>query len=282
MKINFINFLTATVMAIFTVTSICNGQSDKSVIGKYLMKLPAMNMNRENSHQKLSMTAVYINMDKYGNITSRTKVTGDYTRGLKGGKATWKNVYIYSSAGPEGKYGEGKKQEYMDNFIYAPSSGMMKDSAFATFPKNVESVFARNLIWDMMAIEDFAWKYQDSLELNKNYIISKAGYSFDMAGIGNYSHNNIQIEWTGISQVNNELCAVIDYRSLNNKVEVNIEQVKTKGTEQYWGSTRISLKTGNVLFAEMYSGTLQEAEITGFKDKMVIKTVREIKVQEIK
>lgn len=44
----------------------------------------------------------------------------------------------------------------------------------------------------------------------------------------------------------------------------------------------MSLKTGRILFAEMYSSTMQEAEVTGFKDKFVIKTIREISVEVIR
>jgi hypothetical protein len=284
MKILAMNRIIAYLAAIILLTSsACSGQSDQNVIRKYLRNLAEMNPRQDNSMRRLRMTALYINMDKYGNITGKIKVTGDYTRGLENGQSSWNNVYIYTSTGAGENFDDGKRQDYMEGFKYVPSGDMLKASAFPTFPNNVESVFSRNLVWDMMAVEDFAWDYLDHLQLNENYIIEKSpGLSFEMADIGNYSHTDIQIEWSGISEIDNELCANIEYRSLNNKVDINMEQVKTKGTEQYWGNTRISLRTGQVLFGEMYSGTLQEAEVPGFKDKFVIKTVREIKVEKIK
>jgi len=282
MKTILINRKIGYIAAIILLTSsVCFGQSDQNVIRKYLRNLPDINPRQDNSIQKLRITALYINMDKYGNITGKVRVTGDYTRGLENGQLSWNNVYVYTSTGPGDNFDDGKKQDYMEGFRYAPSTDMLKASVFSAFPNNVESVFSRNLVWDMMGVEDFAWDHLGHLQLNKNYIIESPGLNFEMADIGNYSHTNIQVEWTGISEIDDELCANIEYRSLNNKVEINMEQVKTKGTEQYWGNTRISLRTGQVLFAEMYSGTLQEAEVPGLKDKFVIKTVREIKVEVI-
>ena len=102
-----------------------------------------------------------------------------------------------------------------------------------------------------------------------------------MADIGTYAHNEIQICWTGISAMNDELCAVLEYRALDNKIELSMDGFKTKGTEQYWGTTWISLKTRSVEAAVMYSGTIQEIDIRGMKDKLLVKTIREIQVEKI-
>jgi hypothetical protein len=103
-----------------------------------------------------------------------------------------------------------------------------------------------------------------------------------MPDVGTYFHKSIQICWTGISVVNGKLCAVIEYRALNNKIELTLDQIKSKGTEQYWGTTWMALDTKLIEYAEMYSGTIQEMEIQGFKDKMLVKTVRVISVERIK
>jgi hypothetical protein len=58
--------------------------------------------------------------------------------------------------------------------------------------------------------------------------------------------------------------------------------IKSKGTEQYWGTSWISLKTGLIVHVEMYSGTIQEIEINGMKDKFLVKTIRELRLDKIK
>jgi hypothetical protein len=283
METKFLNVKSAILITMFLIlTILSNAQSERTVISKYMQKLPSFNMMGTGKNGKLRMTAVYINMDKLGNITGKIKVTGDYTRGIEEGKSQWNNVWIYYSKGDSGKFDSGSKKDYMEGFKYTPSDNMLKESAFAAFPKGVENVYARNLIWDMLAVEDFAWKYCDSLRMNNPFNLVKSGNSFQMAGIGDYSQNIIQLEWSGISDIRNELCANIEYRALYNKLNISMEQIKSKGTEQYWGNTRISLKTGQIVSAEMYSSTNQEAEVQGFKDKFLIKTIREISIEEIR
>jgi hypothetical protein len=188
--------------------SVSNGQSEKAVSRKYLKEIPRVQIS--NALQKYRMTAVYINRDLYGNFTGKQKVTGDYTRGLENGFVSWNNIFISGSNSFSEPFPAGKRQDYMENMKYIPSPKMLETQAFKDFPSNPETVFARNLIWDMGMIEDFAWNYSDSLKLNKIYVIPGIGGEFEMAEIGTYSHTSIQMCWTGISLMNDKLCAVIE------------------------------------------------------------------------
>jgi hypothetical protein len=266
-------------VSIFLImTSIVNAQSEKAVSRKYLNELPKVHKKTE---QKYRMTAIYTNRDLYGNFTGKMKIAGDYTTGLPGDSVKWENVFISSSNNFSDPFPVGIKQDYMENMKYVPSSRMLEKDSFKNFPQKTESVFAKNLVWDMMMIEEFAWEYIDSLKLNKYFIIYPKAASFEMGGVGIYSHNNIQIRWTGISEMNNELCAIIEYRAVDNLLEINMDQIKSKGTEQYWGTTWVSLKTGLIEFADTYSGTIQEIQVKGFDNKFLAKTIREIRVDKI-
>jgi hypothetical protein len=264
---------------LITVPSIVRGQSEKAFVKKYLSELSTGPVS--NTLAKYRMTAVYTNRDLYGNFTGKTKVSGEYIRGLENGNVRWNNVFISTSNKLAEPFPEGKKQEYMENMTYVPSSKMLEKESFKNFPAGVETVFVKNLIWDMGAVEDFAWKFRDSLKLNKFYVIRPDKESFDMADVGKYSHNNIQIRWAGVSEVNNELCAVIEYRAVDNLLEIDLGQIKGKGTEQYWGTTWISLKTGIIQYADTYSGTIQEIQVKGMDNKFLVKTIREITVDKI-
>jgi hypothetical protein len=260
--------------------SVSKGQSEKAFIKKYLNELPSGPVS--NALQKYRMTAVYTNRDLYGNFTGKTKVSGEYTRGLENGFVTWNNIFISGSNSFSEPFPEGKRQEYMENIKYIPSSDMLKVEAFKSFPNDAVSVFAKNLVWDMMTIEQFAWNYTDSLSLNRIYILPDIMGEFEMADIGTYSHTSIQVCWTGISVMNNTLCAVLEYRALDNKIELNMDQIKTKGTEQYWGTTWVSLKTRVIESAVMYGGTIQEIEVKALDKKFLVKTIRELWVDKIK
>jgi hypothetical protein len=257
-----------------------HGQSEKTVIDKYLKEIPSHPISQ--SVQKYRMTAVYTNRDLYGNFTGKTKISGIYTRGLENGFVSWNDVFISASDNFSATFKVGIKQDYMEHRKYIPSGEMLSAAAFSDFPPNPESVFSRNLVWDMMAIEGFAWDHTDSFELNRNYIIGGSGNEFAMADIGTYSHNDIQLMWTGISSVDDVLCAVIEFRATDNRIKMEMEGFKTQGTEQYWGTVWISLTNRMIEGAEMYGGTIQEIEVAGMQDKFLVKTIRDLRVEKIK
>ena len=261
------------------VPSVLYGQSDKVFLKKYLTELPKVAVSSK--LQKYRMTAVYTNRDLYGNFTGKQKVSGDYTRGLENGFVSWNSIFISGSNSFSEPFPAGTNQAYMENLKYVPSSKTLEADFFKDFPSTPEAVFAKNLVWDMMAIEGFAWDYTDSLKLNVNYTIPDIKGEFSMADIGTYTHTKIQVCWTGISYKNGEMCAVIDFRAIDNKIEMSMDAIKTKGTEQYWGTVWISFKDKLIESAEMYGGTIQEIEVKGMKDKFLIKTIRELEVNKI-
>jgi hypothetical protein len=274
-------FASLLICLLVVVPSVLKGQSEKSVTKKYLTSLPKVQVT--NSLQKYRMTAVYTNRDLYGNFTGKQKVTGDYTKGLSGDSVTWNNIYISGSNSFSEPFPAGIKQEYMEGIKYIPSPKMVTEKeAFKNFPSSPENIFARNLIWDMMSFEIFTFPYYDSLKLNKPFIIPDISGQFNIAEIGTYSHNKIVLCWKGITQINSKLCSVIDFSALDNKIELSMDMIKSKGTEQYWGTILVSLKTNSIEHAEMYGGTIQEIEVKGMKDKFLVKTIRELEVNRIK
>lgn len=254
---------------------------NKPGIEDYLTKLPGNLELAENFPQKYLMTAEYFNKDIYGNFNNKVKITGEYTRGFKDRHVIWNNVYISQSNSKTGPYNDKARQDFMENFSYTPSLNMLQESFFESFDNNPVNIIARNLIWDMTPIEAFAWNYFDSLQLNQTYIVPEIHGSFDMADIGTYDHTKIELIWIGISMMNNKLCAVIEYRALDNKLELYTEKINSKGSELYWGKTWVSLENKQIEYAEMYSNTVQEMEIEGMENNMLVSTTRALKVERI-
>jgi len=261
------------------IPSAVKGQNEKAFVNKYLTKLPSVSLSKELTRYR--MTAVYTNRDLYGNFTGKLKVSGDYTRGLPGDSVIWNNVVISSSQKYEDQFPKGSVQEYIENFKYVPSDNMVKAEAFKEFPLNPENVYARNLVWDMYTFDIYSWLFYDSLKLNIPYVIPDIQGEFDMAEIGKYEHKKTILCWKGVSVVRGELCAVIDFNSIDNLIQLTMGQIKTKGTEQYWGTVYLSLKTKLIEEAVMYSGTIQEVEVAGMKDKFLVKTIRELNLEKI-
>lgn len=279
MKTNSLAIITTTVCLIIFSGSLFSQKTRK--VKKYLESLPNIELE-EKSPQRYLMTAEYFNKDIYGNFRSKIKVTGEYTRGLEDNHVRWNNVYISHTKKQTQPYSNSDKQDYMENFTYMPSLDFLEESFFESFDKNNNNVFARNLIWDMSAIELFAWNYYDSMQLNQTFLVSEIQGSFDMADIGTYDHTKIELNWVGIAKMNNKLCAIIEYRALDNKLELHTENMKSKGSEFYWGKTWISLDNKQIEYAEMYSNTIQEMEIAELPDKMLASTKRVLTLERIK
>lgn len=277
------NFIIVVVLAFGLVFQPDYAQGQSPINCKtYLSSLPRHLALVEKAPQKYLMTAEYFNRDIYGNLWSKVKVTGEYTRGLDDGSVYWNNAYISQANNPSGPYHENAEQAYMENLRYTPSSQLLEESFFKGFPNDAANVLARNLIWDMCTIEEYAWKYFDSLELNKTYRIAGIQGGFNMADIGTYNHANVELNWTGISMMNHNLCAIIEYRSLDNKLQLDLSEFKSKGSESYWGKTWVSLETKQIEYAEMYSLTIQEMEGSGFPEKILVSTKRVITLEKIK
>jgi hypothetical protein len=280
MKRVFINVTSGMILSmLFVSNAICSGQSGKSAIKKYLTTLPSVAVSKKT--QKYVMSAIYTNRDLYGNFSGKMMIRGEYTRRFNGDSCKWNNVFVSSSDIYSGTFPEENRQSYIEDFRYVPSPKMLQPSAFSDFPPDPVSVYSRNLIWDMMAIEGFACDHFDSLKLNTIYPIPDSGNEFTMADIGSYVHAGIQLCWTGISEVKGVLCAIVEFRAIDNKIEMKMDALKTKGTEQYWGTVWVSLSDRLIEHAEMYGGTIQEIEITGMDNKFLVKTIRELWLNKI-
>jgi len=275
------NLITAAVLLTVSVIPLnLFSQVEESFAKKYFNSLPAI--KTDNFQRKYRMTTIHINRDLHGAFQNKTRVTGDYTRGFADGHMTWNNVFIAHSDSLEKPFSEGTRQDYIETSATSLPDNMLSAETFKSFPAHPDNIFARNLIWDMMTFETFAWMYWDSLELNVPYVIRDTGGEFEMAEIGTYNHNVISICWKGITAIDGELCAVIDFTAIDNLITLEMDFMKSKGTEQYWGTTWVSLKTRNIEKAVMYGGVMLDCEIRGLPQNYLAKTVRELYVEPIK
>ncbi|KPK84179.1 MAG: hypothetical protein AMS27_10650 [Bacteroides sp. SM23_62_1] len=254
-------------------------------VDQYLKALPSDLELKETVPQKYLMTAVYYNKDIYGNFSDKTRVRGEYTRGLDNGNVRWNNVRIAYSNQLDGVFPEGQLQEYMEDFLYKPSEEIVSESTFADWPANNPNDFnSKNLVWDMMALEAFAWEFFDSVKLNHYYAPSVLKAKVDLAGTGYFENKNIQLNWSGITKMNGELCAVIQFLAMDNPLEINTEingmEIAIKGRSHYWGNVLVSLEDRQIEDAIMYEDVVMKLKIPGIQDN-IVNTTREIKVDKL-
>jgi hypothetical protein len=224
--------------------------------------------------QKYVVTNDHFNTDIFGNLFNKMRVKGEYTRGLENGKAKWNNVTIAIAMQRDAEFPAGDTVDYMENFNYSISADMLKSDAFATFGEN--SAFTKNLIWDMMGIEGFAWSSFEKLKLNESFADERFNGKMDLAGQGSFENKDVQILWTGISERNGETCAVIEYRTFNNPLEYAGEGMSMKGRSHYWGTIWVSLEDKQIEHAVLYEDVVMEMNLPGQTSKQIMNTTREI------
>jgi len=275
------NSLTCT-MIVLTLSSILlvmiNCDPTSKSVNKYLSKLPSNLTLQEDTPQKYLLTVDYYTRDIYGKLLNRMQLTAEYTRALPDGKVRWNNVRIARAQNSKEAFSDGELQEYMENFTYGPSEDLLKESFFKDFPPNIMET--KVLIWDMISIEVWAWNYFDKLNLNQIYRPAPDGETFQMAGAGSFQNKDLCLNWVGISKMNNEISALIQYVSLFNPLDMDLGSFTMKGRTNYWGNIWVSLEDKQIEYATLYEDGLLDMKFSGQDDKTLINVFRDIKFKK--
>ena len=213
--------------------------------------------------------------DTTGRVVQRQRVSGDYTRGLPGGEATWSRVTVAESNGPAEISGPGQKREFMEGLRYrtGPASlgETMKPDFFKSFPPT--AVFERNLVWDTGMIEMFGQDHFERLTLNTPYrVLSRQ--DVNMPGMGTFHNRDVQLTWLGRSHRNGQDCAVIQYRAFFNPLQIANAGMTLTGRSHYWGEIWVSLSSKQIEYATLREDVLGEMTLAGQDGPQTISVFR--------
>ena len=254
MKILFVYF---TLVFAFSINA-TNAQRKDPV--EYLDQLPGDLILGNSTIRSYHMTTDYIDYDLKGNFLRKTSIAGDYTCGLTGDSVRWNNVFV-SSINDLGQ-SFSKRQDFLENFIYIPTPEILNQNFFSKMPED-EGMRMKNLIWDMFMLQGIAYWYWDSLRLNQDYNANELNTSVDLAGEGAFENKNFKIKWLGITKINNEIYAIIKYSTMNNKVNVEMENLTMGGRSHYWGEIYVSLTDKHIEYATLTEDVITDLLVKG-------------------
>jgi len=196
-----------------------------------------------------------------GEVTSRQRVTGEYTRGLAGGEVMWKNVTQANATGATDPYATAQKQDFMEGFRYRNDLGItMAPDFFKGFPPT--AVMARNLVWDTGMIEMFGQNHFDHLKLNEPYHLI-SDQNTKIPGVGTFQNHDVVLEWIGRSQRNGQDCALIRYQAFFNPVQIAMGGMSLNGRSDYWGEIWVSLASRQIEYGTLYESVVGEMKLPG-------------------
>ncbi|MEI6142504.1 MAG: hypothetical protein WCP85_24725 [Mariniphaga sp.] len=273
----------AFLLTMGSVNNVVEAQGHLAQGDKIFRSLP-LNLSLPANPQRYHITTDYYNHTLAGDFIDKIRVTGDLTTNLPGNTEKWNNVRIAKSQKLLGEFGIGDSQAYIENFTYQPSDKILQPDFFKDFP--MDAVQVKNLVWDMAGIEAFAWAHLDSLKLNKTYEAKKMNGAVDLAGLGTFKNSNIQLTWKGISMVNSQLCGLIDFRAMDNPLEIKMKMgdadFNMKGRSHYWGTVYISLNQKVIEYTELLEDVTMEIKMSNLPTSQYVYTTRYMKVEKIK
>lgn len=250
----------------------CAQIKDSDVANRYLTRLPGDLKLREVGRQKYRFTCDYFNLDTTGNISSKERVTAEYTRHIEGDKARWNNVTVAQCDGSAQDFPPGQPLVFMEGLTYRPPgpTDALPHDFFSEFPPG--AAHERNLVWDTHMIEAFGQGFFAKLSLNTPHHVAPA--EVPLAGAGTLQNTDIQLTWTGISQKNQQMCALIHYQVFFNKLRISMPEMGLAGRSHSWGDIWVSLATKQIEYATLYEDVLGEFTTDTYPSARVVNTFR--------
>lgn len=267
------------------VTSIILLCSTRIILGqmtdyKLPEKLPGkLEIDRSNLQTYLMVTDYY-DYDLEASFIRKSRVSGNITWDLNNDSVKWNNVYISETRDFEAPFPKGQKQLAFENFKYQQSEKALEEETFAGIPQ--VDFRLKNLVFDMLGFEVFAYAYWDSLELNKEFCNHDLNAQVEMAEDGTFENKELKLTWIGITEKNKEICAIIKYSQMNGKVNIHLENIKMKGRSHYWGEVYVSLSDKQIEYVSLAEDVITDVSIKGQPGNFMGYTVRNIKLVKAK
>ncbi len=255
-----------TILPIIALMGIClYGNAQNFTFPDIPRELPRDLLLDSTVVRSYEMVTEYQDYDLKGNFQRKTRITAGYTSGLENGTTVrWNNVFMAQTYEEYADFSTGTKQELMEGFSYDPAGNIES----ATFFDDIQGadIMHKNLVWDMVALEGFAYWFWDDLRMNTEYKAGNLNAAVDLAGEGTFTNKDIRIQWIGITVINGEICAIIKYYTMNNLLSVKTGDISVTGRSHYWGEVYVSLQDKEIEFATLFEDVITEVIMPGQPD----------------
>jgi hypothetical protein len=260
-------------LALGTVSLVLAGTLTRPDAGSWV--LPRGTAVKDAGPRTYDFVVDYTASDTRGRVTHRQRVEGEYTRGLPGGDAEWRNVTVAEVDGATAPLPPPQKRAFMEGLRYHKGPATLDETMKPDFFKGAPptAVVERNLVWDEEAIEMFGQTQFEHLALNLPYRLLSS-QNVDMPGIGTFQNRDVQLVWTGRSTRNGQECAVIQYRAFFNPLEIANGGMTLNGRSHYWGEIWVALATKQIEYATLYENVLGEMTLAGQSTPQILDVFR--------
>ena len=229
------------------------------------------------------VTSIFHNRGIGGDATSKVRLTAQLTRSVQDGNVhcRWNRVQVAAPADPSAPFGDATSLDYMEGFSYPISEKIMGEELYREIPNGDLKLLLKTLVWDAATLEPIFWDHFDEFRLNQDRVAS--GFEDAEMVMGNWGTlrmKALRMRWVGISEVNGELCALLQFRSLSNPVSHG-NAMGLNGRSLYWGTICVSLEDKQVEYLTMIEDILLEIPNPGDSGKRITNLQREVTFDKI-
>lgn len=249
---------------------------EKNGVSKYFEKQGSLKFD-EKIPQRYKVTSTFYNRDIEGNIVSSMQITARFTRSVENGEVLcqWSDVRLFSTQDTSGVFPKGKALEYMEGFSYDLSEEILTEDFYRDFPEE-DRAFMKALIWDAPWIE-VAYLCIDNIEYNRAYFSTELEQKEVKAqNFALLKTKNLKLKWTGIAKKGDEICALLEFKSLSNPVTSKTDILSVKGRSCSWGSFWASLDDHQVEHVVANEDVVIEMSVSGNPLGEVLNMQREV------
>lgn len=264
-------------ISVFSLFAYCAMGQDRH-IDRYIKINPGDIKSQSSEKQEYDVTLKWQNLDAIsGTKINCNAVKATYIVGSENDYVEWKNVSLAQIDDFKQAQFNGTDLPCFDDFSYKAM-----DTAFLSkkFYKNIpleQRDLAKWLVSDAVQMQGLAWYVFDSLEFNKDfYPRLLENYDVKFEDWVTFTNRYQKLIWSGITQHNDEVCAIVKFESYFNPVKIDNEQMSVEGRALYYGEMWISLEDKQVEYASMLEDDILKLRSSLFPEEQLIDLQREI------
>ncbi|WP_340114207.1 hypothetical protein [Maribellus mangrovi] len=247
-------------------------------VDKYFKINPCEIKQEDSKIQEYDVNLKWKNIDPIsGSKITCSAIKAKYSCGLDSGLVKWSDVFLFNINNFKQKLENGNRLEAFDDFEYKPNFfSFASEKYYTDIPPNLKEI-ASWFILDAIQMHGINEIFFDSLTFcTPFYPETLDTFSLKVENGITFKSQYAKFVWSGITKMNGEICAIINYESFFNPVSMDVPGYAFQGRSLYWGEIWISLVDKQFEYAKMVEDIIIKLKSPQFTDGKLINMQREI------
>jgi hypothetical protein len=271
---------TQVILALLITGFSLNSFGQKTKIDKYLNHLPHNLKTESKEPLRYRLTIDWSNRDIDGMPMNHNVAIGILTQGLENDSTELSDVTLTEIGDSTMNKFELKE---LDGLKYKiDKDNFTRSDFYKSFPQ-AQIELIRWFVQDQVGFNAYGLMFMDSLILNTPFFPDFfRNHNTKIDNYVNVNTKNLNITWTGISKMNNKLCAIIHYQAMYNSIDSDNDAMKLNGRSCWWGDIWVALDNRQIEFATMSEDLIFKMQLKANQYEQRINLQRELKFEKIK